>query len=147
MVNKKKKRDRLPFRLNIIFFVVFILFAGLIIQLGVVQILEGESYQAEIDRTVNDISKSPVPRVKVYDRNGKTVVDNKSLHSTTNKTPTQVHAEDKLQLAEKLAVYMRMNDKELDKVTEQNKKEYRDLKNTDEEMSRLTKKKKKELDD
>lgn len=73
MVNKKKKRDRLPFRLNIIFFVVFILFAGLIIQVGVVQILEGESYQAEIDRTVNDISKSPVPRGKVYDRNGKTV--------------------------------------------------------------------------
>src|SRR5699024_6240284 len=101
MVNKNKKRDRLPYRLNIIFIVELILFAGLIIQLGVVQILEGESYQAKIDRTVNDISKSPVPRGKVYDRNGKTVVDNKSLYSITYTPPKRVQAEYKLELAEK----------------------------------------------
>src|SRR5699024_11725767 len=61
--------------------------------------------------------------------------------------PKRVQAEDKLELAEKLTVYMTMNDKELDKVTEQNKKEYWYLKNKDEAMSRLTKKEKKELDD
>src|SRR5699024_8430698 len=101
------------------------------------------------------------PRGKVYDRNGKTVVDNKSLYSITYTPPKRGQAEDKLELAEKLTVYMTMNDKELDKVTEQNKKEYWYLKNTDEAMSRLTKKekntdetmnrltkkKKKELDD
>src|SRR5699024_12704448 len=117
MVNKKKKRIRLSFRLHIIYFVVFILFGGLIIKLGVVQILEGESYQAEIDRTVNDISKTPVPRGKVYDRNGKTVVDNKSLYSITYTPPKRVQAEDKLELDEKLTVYITINNKELDKVT------------------------------
>src|SRR5699024_12080588 len=115
---------RFPFRFNIIFFVVFILFAGLIIQLCVVQILEGESYQAEIDRTVNDISKSPVPRGKVYDRNGKTVVDNKSLYSITYTPPKRVQAEDILELAEKLTVYLTMTVKYMDNDTEKYKNEY-----------------------
>lgn len=147
MVKKKKKRDRLPFRLNIIFFGVFILFAVLVIQLGVIQILDGEEYQIEIDRTIDDISKSPVPRGKVYDRNGKTVVDNKSLYSITYTPPKRVQAEDKLELAEKLTVYMSMNEEQLDKVTDRNMEEYWYLKNMKEARSRLTKKEKEDLDD
>lgn len=52
MGKKKKKRAQLPFRLNIIFFIVFLLFSVLILQLGVVQILNGEDFQEEIDRTI-----------------------------------------------------------------------------------------------
>jgi len=65
MKKEKKKKAQLPFRLNILFFVVFILFAVLILQLGVVQILNGESFQEEIDKTTQDTTKVPVPRGEI----------------------------------------------------------------------------------
>ena len=102
MNQQKDKKSRIPLRLNITFFVIFLLFAVLVIQLGVVQILDGSSYQEEIDRTVQDISKRPVPRGKILDRNWNIVVDNEPLYSITYTPPKRVQEEDKLELAEKL---------------------------------------------
>src|SRR5690625_7962790 len=102
MVKKKKKQSRIPFRLNIIFFVVLILFSILVVQLGIVQILQGEAYQEEIDRTIQDISKSPVPRGKIFDRNGNVVVDNEPLYSITYTPPKRAQAEEKLEMAQEL---------------------------------------------
>lgn len=149
MVNseKKKKDSRIPFRVNILFFVVFILFTVLIIQLGIVQILDGETYQAEIDRTVNDISKSSVPRGKIYDRNGEVIVDNTPLYAITYTPPKRVQAEDKLELAEQLLSYLKIDKEVIDKVTERNKKEYWYLKNFDEANDRLSDEEVEKLDD
>ncbi|MEI3611701.1 peptidoglycan D,D-transpeptidase FtsI family protein [Pseudogracilibacillus sp. SO30301A] len=147
MVNKKKNVSRIPLRINIIFFVVFILFSVLVVQLGVVQILQGESFQKEIDRTIKDISRSPVPRGKIFDRNGEIVVDNKPLYSITYTPPKRVQAEDKLKLAEELTNFLIVDDKVLKKITERNKKEYWYLKNIDKAVERLTDKEKEELDD
>ena len=146
-MKKKKKDSRIPFRVNILFFVVFILFTVLIIQLGIVQILDGESYQAEIDRTVNDISKSSVPRGKIFDRNGEVIVDNTPLYAITYTPPKRVQAEDKLELAEQLLSFLKMDKEVIDKVTDRNKKEYWYLKNFDEANSRLSEKEIEELDD
>lgn len=147
MEKKKKKQSRIPFRLNIVFFVVFILFSILVLQLGVVQILQGASYQEEIDRTVQDISKSPVPRGKMLDRNGKVIVDNKPLYSITYTPPKRVQAEDKLKLAKKLTKFLTMEEEEIKKITERNKKEYWYLNNTEKAIKRLSKKEIEELDD
>lgn len=100
---KKKNKSHLPFRLNILFFVVFMLFSALILQLGVVQILHGQEAQEEIDRTENVTTKIPVPRGKMFDRNGNLVVDNKSLYSITY-TPTKTTtAQNRLDIARKLS--------------------------------------------
>lgn len=146
MEKKKKKRSQIPFRLNVIFFVVFILFSILVIQLGIVQILQGEEYQAEIDRTIKDTSKSPVPRGKFYDRNGKVIVDNEPLYAITYTPPKRAQAEDKLEMAEKLKDFITVDKEQIEKLTERNKKEYYYLKNKDEVFSRLTDAEK-ELDD
>lgn len=146
MNQKKKKGSRLPFRLNIIFFVIFILFSVLVIQLGVVQILEGSSYQDEIDRTVSDISKSPVPRGKMYDRNGKIIIDNNPLYSITYTPPKRVQAKDKLEVAENLTDFITIEKDELKKITERNKKEFWYLENVDKAIGRLSEEEKK-LDD
>lgn len=143
----KEKKSRVPFRLNIIFFGIFILFAILVIQLGIVQILHGEEYQTEIDRTIEDISKSPVPRGKIYDRNGKIIVDNNPLYSITYTPPKRVQAEDKLKLAETLTDFIKIDKDEIDKITERNEKEYWYLKNIDEAVERLTEEEIEELDD
>lgn len=146
MNNKKKNKNPLPFRLNIVFFVIFILFSVLVIQLGVVQILEGKSHQEEIDRTVSDKSKSPVPRGKIFDRDGDVLVDNDPLYSITYTPPKRAQPEEKLELAEKLIEYMEVDEEEIDKVTEKNKEEYWYMKNLNKANDRLTKKETK-LDD
>ncbi|MUK87116.1 penicillin-binding protein 2 [Ornithinibacillus sp. L9] len=157
MKKTKKKRAQLPFRLNILFFIVFLLFSVLILQLGVVQILNGESFQEEIDRTIQDTTKIPVPRGKMYDRFGNVIVDNKPLYAITYTPPKGVQAKDKLDVAEKLSQYISMldncegiedsseleaceynRDKQLKSITERNKKEYWYLKNQEEADSRLS---------
>ena len=144
----KKKKAQLPFRLNIFFFIVFLLFSVLVVQLGIVQILQGDAYQEEIDRTIQETTKIPVPRGKMYDRNYNVIVDNKPLYSITYTPPKGVQAEDKLELAEQLAQFISMDSEEyIDKLTTRNKKEYWYLKNKDEAISRITDKEKEELDD
>src|SRR5699024_5831112 len=77
---------------------------------GVVQILNGEAYQDEINRTIKDTTKIPVPRGKIYDRNHNVIVDNKPLYSITYTPPKGVQAEDRLKVAEELAKYISMFD-------------------------------------
>lgn len=144
-MKKKEKKTQIPFRLNILFLIVFALFAILIVQLGVVQILEGESYQAEIDRKIMDTTKSPVPRGKIYDRNQSVVVDNKPLYSIVYTPPKDVQAEDKLKLAEKLVNYMAVDDEQIEKLSLRNKKEYWYLKNIEKAVALLTEEEEKEL--
>lgn len=129
MDGKKEKKAQLPFRANIIFFIVFILFSILILQLGVVQILNGEAFQEEIDRTIQETTKISVPRGKMYDTNGNVIVDNKPLYSITYTPPKGVQAEDRLDLARKLSKYISMDrEKDLKQITDRDKREYLYLK-------------------
>lgn len=112
-------------RMNILFFVIFILFSALIFQLGVVQILNGDSYQEEIERTNLDTVDIPVPRGKIYDTNGELIVDNEAMYSITYTPSNDVQAEDRLEVAETLAQYIDMRDKQtMDRITERDRREY-----------------------
>ncbi|WP_226583059.1 peptidoglycan D,D-transpeptidase FtsI family protein [Halobacillus litoralis] len=134
--NKKKDRSRshLPFRLNVVFFVVFILFAGIILQLGVVQVLNGEEAQEEIDRTENTTTSISVPRGEIYDSNMQPVVDNEPLYSITYTPPKGVQPSDKLALAEQLAQYL---DMDYENLTERDLKEYFYLRNEERMAERI----------
>src|SRR5699024_9408791 len=111
MKQKRKKSAQLPFRLNLLFFIIFVLFTALITQLGTVQILNGQKYQDEVYSTVKDTIKIPVPRGNIYDRNHKVVVDNKALYAITYIPPKGVQAEEKLKVAQDLSKFMTMYDK------------------------------------
>ncbi|RWZ60066.1 penicillin-binding protein 2 [Halobacillus fulvus] len=137
-MGKKKnrvKKSHLPSRLNIVFFVVFLLFAGLILQLGVVQILNGEEAQEEINRTENTTTNIPVPRGEMYDRYGNVIVDNEPLYSITYTPPKGVQPDDRLRLAQKLAQYIDMPFE--DTLTTRDLKEYFFLQNQDEIQERI----------
>ncbi|WP_101844301.1 penicillin-binding protein 2 [Halobacillus sp. Marseille-P3879] len=131
-----KKKSHVPFRLNIIFFIVFLLFAGLILQLGVVQILTGESAQEEIDRTENTTTTIPVPRGEMYDRYGRVMVNNEPLYSITYTPPKGVQPQDRLEVAEKMAEYIDMDFE--DELTERDLKDYYFIQNEEEVTSRLS---------
>src|SRR5699024_6165509 len=100
----------------------------------------------EIDRTVSDKSKSPVPRGKIFDRDGDVLVDNDPLYSITYTPPKRAQPEDKLELAEKLIKYMEVDEEEMEKVTEKNKEEYRYMKKSNKPNDPLRNKESK-LDD
>ncbi|SER17115.1 Cell division protein FtsI/penicillin-binding protein 2 [Gracilibacillus ureilyticus] len=145
LLNKRKKRKKkaqLPFRLNILFVAVFLVFSLLIVQLGVVQIINGEEAQRQIDQTENTPSEKPVPRGKMYDRDHELVLDNVAVKSITYTPPKNGDkALDRLKLAEKLAKYVTIikDPAELEKVIkERDKKEYFYLLNSQEVADRLS---------
>ena len=140
---KKKKRAQVPFRLNILFFVVFLLFSALILRLGVVQIVYGEDYRKEAERTEDEIVSTPVPRGKIYDRSHQVIVDNiprKAITYTRSKTTTP---EDTLKAARKLAQYI---DKPVDKVTERDMKDYWILTRKEKAEKKVSKAERKKLE-
>ncbi|MYL42966.1 peptidoglycan D,D-transpeptidase FtsI family protein [Virgibacillus salexigens] len=141
---KKTKKEKLPLRLNIIFFIMFLMFSALVLQLGVVQILNGEEFQQEIDRTVRETTKEPVPRGEIYDSNHRLVVGNKPIYAITYTPQKGLQANDRLEVAEKLAAFIDLSTED---ITERNKKEYWYLKNKEAAVERLTDKEKKDLDD
>lgn len=146
-MGNKKKRPQLPFRLNVVFLIVFFLFTLLIVQLGIVQIRDGQAYQEEIDKKIKDVTYLSVPRGRMLDRNHHIIVDNLPLYSITYTPPKNVQADEKLKVAEKLSKYISMRDeKHFKKITESDKKDYWYLKNTEEALSRLTDKEKEELE-
>lgn len=148
-IPKKKtgKRRQLPIRLNVLFFIIFLLFAVLIVQLGVIQILNGEEFKEEMNATVKEYSEIPVPRGRIYDRNHQLIAGNKPVYTITYTPDKGVTAEDRLKAAEKLSQYISMPKEDGEyEISERNKKEYWFLKHTEEAKSRLTDKEIEKMD-
>ncbi|WP_442594951.1 peptidoglycan D,D-transpeptidase FtsI family protein [Neobacillus sp. D3-1R] len=126
MNKKKKKKTHVPIRLNMLFFIVFILFSLLILRLGVVQIVYGDDFKREIERTEDITVNNPVPRGKIFDRNGKIIVDNTPQNAITYTKYQGTGQQETLQIAERLASLI---DKDSSKVQVRDKKDYWILKN------------------
>lgn len=119
--NKKKKKSPVPFRLNILFIIVFMLFSTLILKLGLVQIVNGQTYQKQVDQTQVKTSKLNSARGLIYDSTGTLLVGNKPQKAITFTRTKDDSSQDLLKLAQKLSKYITMDTK---KVTERDKKDY-----------------------
>ncbi|WP_413380172.1 peptidoglycan D,D-transpeptidase FtsI family protein [Alkalihalobacillus sp. 1P02AB] len=138
MTNKEKtrKKRQVPVRLNILFFAVFILFSILILRLGYVQIVQGEEFQKELERTSNSTARIDAPRGIMYDRYGNIVVDNELVLSLTYTNPSQqTRATDMLKLAWKLQPLIEID---TENVREFTLREYLLLQLDAEEIAKLT---------
>lgn len=111
-------------RLNILFLCVFILFSAMIIQLGKVQIIDGETYKNEVEKRENATVSLSVPRGKIFDREGNPVVDNKSLRTITYTKMKGVKSEEILKTARQLADIIEIPQEDIDKLTETDKKDF-----------------------
>jgi penicillin-binding protein A len=105
-MKKKKTKNHVPSRLNILFLIVFLLFSVLIIQLANVQIIKTEDFKKEVARQENSTVSKTVPRGKIYDRNGKVVVDNVQQRSITYTRYKNVGNKEMLETAKNLAEYI-----------------------------------------
>jgi penicillin-binding protein A len=137
LVIKKKKKPHVTFRLNILFFVIFVLFSVLILRLGLVQIVYGEDFKREIERTEDITVNNPVPRGKMFDRNGKVIVDNTPLNAITYTKFQDTSQEEMLKTAERLA---QLIDKDISKIRERDKQDYWILKNPEKAKAKITEK-------
>lgn len=141
MNKKKKKKTHVPFRLNMLFFAVFVLFSMLILRLGIVQIVYGEDFKREIERTEDVTVNNPVPRGKMYDRNMKTIVDNTPSKAITYTKSQSTETKEMLMIAERLAkLISKDSEEDLKKVRERDKKDYWILTNEERAREKITEK-------
>lgn len=134
---KKKKKEHVPFRLNILFFVVFVLFSVLILRLGELQIVFGDDFKREIERTEDITVNNPVPRGKMFDRNGKIIVDNSPLNAITYTKYQQTTQKEMLESAAKLAKIIDKT-KDAAKVPIRDRKDYWVILHPDEAKAKIT---------
>ena len=69
-------------------------YSQLLLCLRKVQIVEGEAYKNQVESSQNAITSIPVPRGQILDREGKTVVNNKSLRTITYTRVKGITSED-----------------------------------------------------
>ncbi|WP_443101011.1 peptidoglycan D,D-transpeptidase FtsI family protein [Carnobacterium sp. 17-4] len=106
--NNKKKKSHIPFRLNFLFFTVFLLFAMLILRLGYLQIVKGEEFETEVQRTETTLATGTVPRGEIYDSQHRKLVGNEALQAITYTRGKGVSSEDMAKIAMNLAQYIEM---------------------------------------
>lgn len=119
---QKMKKSHIPFRLNLVFFVIFALFVSLIVRLGYLQIAEGKQFEDRI-RAANDRLniESAAPRGQIYDANGTVLVGNKSNLAITYTRGKKVGAEEMLGIANTVNSLINVP---ADELTERDKKDY-----------------------
>ncbi len=135
---KKKKKTHVPFRLNIVFFVVFILFSILILRLGELQIVFGDDFKRELQRTEDITVNNPVPRGKMFDRDGKTIVDNSPLNAITYTKNQSVTQKEMIDTAKKLAKLITMDTTK--KIPIRDQKDFWIIQHPKEAKAKITKK-------
>lgn len=134
MSDKKGKKSHLPVRLNILFFLVFLLFSALILRLGVVQIVQGEEFQEQVEKTINVSVPVDAPRGLIYDRYGNLLVDNELLFTVTY-TNRNTSQEEMLETARKLSKFITV---ELPRINDRDLREYWGVLNPEEFEAKLT---------
>jgi penicillin-binding protein A len=133
----KKKNRLISFRLNMLFLAVFFLFSIMILRLGVVQIVYGSDYKREIERTEDVTVNKPVPRGKMFDRNGKVIVDNLPVNAITYTKYQGADQKEMLLVAERLA---KLIEKDTSNIQERDKKDYWIMINEERAKEKITEK-------
>ncbi|WP_239769668.1 penicillin-binding protein 2 [Mammaliicoccus sp. P-M57] len=132
-VKKKSKEEAFRLlmnkRVSLILAVVVILFSVLIMRLGYLQIVKGGEYKRTIDSTESITVNESVPRGRIYDRNGKVLVDNESKKAITYTRDRRTSQDDILEIAEKLSHLMKMD---TSNITDRDKQDFWILRNQDE---------------
>ncbi|SDH49351.1 cell elongation-specific peptidoglycan D,D-transpeptidase [Alteribacillus persepolensis] len=140
---KKKKngtteKNGIPFRLNVLFFAVFILFSALILRLGFIQIVQGDEFEREQEQTSSEAVRIDAPRGLMYDRNGELVVDNELVLTLTYTNEQSVSDEERIRIATELSEIIEVDDDDIENIPERDLKDYWLVTHPDEALSLIT---------
>jgi len=132
---KIRQRKHIAFRMNFLFFSIFVLFSLLIFRLGYLQIVKGEDYSRALERTEEIPVNTSVPRGKIFDRMGRVLVDNDPKNAITYTKMTSTTSADMLKVAEQLAVLI---EQETKRITIGDKRDFWILKNSEAALKKVS---------
>ncbi|MEK4627985.1 MAG: penicillin-binding protein 2 [Solibacillus sp.] len=132
---KAKQRASLTFRMNVLFFSIFVLFSVLIFRLGYLQIVKGEDYVLELERKEEVRVNTSVPRGRIFDRYGRILVDNQPENAITYTKMQTTKSSEMLDIAKKLA---HLIEQPTDKITQRDKLDFWILLNPDDAKEKVT---------
>ncbi|GEN84380.1 penicillin-binding protein [Sporosarcina luteola] len=132
---KIRQRKHIAFRMNLLFFSIFILFSMLIFRLGYLQIVKGEDYTRLLEQKEEIAVNTSVPRGRIYDRTGKILVDNKPMNAITYTKATSTTAMEMYDIAEELSKLIEQDTK---RVTIGDKRDFWILLNPDEAKAKVS---------
>ena len=98
----KKKKSHIPFRLNLLFLIVFFSFIALVARLAFIQLIKGEDFVALVRRTETTTAKKSVPRGSIYDSQGRVLVGNKPKLAINYTRPADAKISTMVETAKKL---------------------------------------------
>lgn len=104
--NQNREKSHIPFRLNFLFFIVFALFAALIMQLGRLQVLQGAEFQAKVNSTDKTVVTGNVPRGMILDAKGRVLVGNSAKPAIAYTKNMNVLSDKMYQEANELTKYL-----------------------------------------
>ncbi|MEY9976116.1 peptidoglycan D,D-transpeptidase FtsI family protein [Lysinibacillus sp. RC79] len=139
---KAKHNSNLTFRMNVLFFAIFIVFSMLIFRLGYMQIVKGEEYVRDLERKEEVAVNTSVPRGRMYDRYGRILVDNQPENAITYTKMSTTKTKDMLDIAEKLA---QLIEQPTTRVTLRDKQDFWIIKNHDAAYAKVTEKEEKKI--
>lgn len=132
---KSKLKSHTVFRMNILFFSIFLLFSMLILRLGYLQIVKGEDYARALARTEEVPVNTSVPRGRIFDSEGRVQVDNDPVNAITYTAMQTTKRTDMLETARELA---KLIDKDDSKVTPRDKQDFYIMLNTEAATEKVT---------
>lgn len=132
---KANQRASLTFRMNVLFFSIFVLFSVLIFRLGYIQIVKGEDYVRELERKEEVRVNTSVPRGRIFDRYGRVLVDNQPENAITYTKMQTTKSSEMLEIAEKLA---HLIEQPTEKVTYRDKLDFWILRNPEDAKEKVT---------
>ncbi|AUD13766.1 penicillin-binding protein [Planococcus sp. MB-3u-03] len=132
---KSKLQSNTTFRMNILFFAIFLLFSMLILRLGYLQIVKGEDYARAIARTEEVAVNTSVPRGRIFDSAGRLQVDNEPVNSITYTKMQTTKSSEMMEVAEELA---KLIEKDTEKVTLRDKQDFYIQLNTESATEKVT---------
>lgn len=133
---KDKKASHIPFRLNLLFVIVFLSFSILIIRLSYLQIVKGSEFDALVKRTETTTTSLSVPRGLIYDSLGNVLVGNQAKKSITYTRLTDQSPSEMIDIAKQLSKFVTID---TDNVTERDRKDFWAASNPDELAKRTPK--------
>ncbi|MFE3575597.1 peptidoglycan D,D-transpeptidase FtsI family protein [Lysinibacillus sp. NPDC059133] len=132
---KAKHNSNLTFRMNVLFFAIFIVFSMLIFRLGYMQIVKGEDYVRDLERKEEVAVNTSVPRGRMYDRYGRILVDNQPENAITYTKMSTTTTDEMVEIAEKLA---QLIEQPTNRVTLRDKQDFWIIKNHDAAYAKVT---------
>lgn len=113
--------SQIPFRLNFLFFIVFILFVSLIIRLSYLQITNHNFFVTKIETSQKNVVQGNAPRGMIYDEKGKVLVNNKGNQAIIYTKKVGTTNEEMLSISKKLTSILTIEPEEL---TERDRKDF-----------------------